>query len=163
MQINDTFISESGSDLKHHSDAIHARHFASNHFDDNLDRLCEIINKLMQSKGVFHITIHFASSQIACWTFDNPYSYQIYNAEEVFADNFMKLFSTLDSKLHTCIDKNQVMPILKSLTKLRKEKEGSELKNASIHMMNGHIGLTFACDDTRYINFKDFQPNIISS
>ena len=128
----------------------------SNHFDDRMDQLIEIAEQLILTKGVFHLAIHFSSSQLICWTLDNPYSFQVYTAEEVFADHFMRLFAPLDSKLHTCIDKQHVRPILRSMKWLRTRKDGSELRNASLHMMNGYIGLSFACDDTRYINFKDF-------
>ena len=129
---------------------------ASDHFDDNLDRLLVIANNLMLNKGVFHLSIHFSSSELVCWTFDNPYSYQVYTAEEVFSANFMRQFLPIKSIIHTCINKNKIAPILQSLKTLRNGKNESELRNASIHLINGYIGLTFACDDTRYINFKDF-------
>ena len=128
--------------------------FEDQHFDSNLDKLMEIVHELIMKKGVFHINIHFSSSQLVCWTLDNPFSFQIYTADEVFSSGFMRLFSPLESKLHTCIGKDQVRAILESLKWLRGKREGSELRNASIHMINGYIGLGFSCDDTRYINFK---------
>ena len=131
--------------------------FKDHHFDSNLDRLMEIAHELIMKKGVFHINIHFASSQLVCWTLDNPFSFQIYTADEIFSSGFMRLFAPLESKLHTCIGKDQVKAILQSLKWLRGKREGSELRNASIHMINGYIGLGFSCDDTRYINFKHFD------
>lgn len=128
----------------------------SQHFDDRLDELFEIAEKLIISKGVFHITLHFSSSQLTCLTYDNPYSYQVYHAEEVFSDHFMRLFAPLSSKLHTCIDRELVKPILGRLKTLRLKGDAGELRNASIHMINGFISLSFACDDTRYINYRDF-------
>ncbi len=130
---------------------------ASNHFDDRLDELIDIARKLILNKGVFHLSIHFASSQLICWTFDNPYSYQIYHAEEIFSDDFMRHFVSLESKLHTCIKKDQVLPVLKTLKILREQSNNSELRNASINIMNGYIGLAFSCDDTRYIKLEDFH------
>lgn len=131
--------------------------FEDHHFDSNLDKLMEIAHELIMRKGVFHINIHFSSSQLVCWTFDNPYSFQIYTADEVFSAGFMRLFAPLESRLHTCIGKDQVKAILQSLKWLRSKRDGSELRNASIHMINGYIGLGFSCDDTRYINFKHFN------
>lgn len=125
------------------------------HFDHHLDQLMAIAHQLMLTKGVFHLQIHFAASQLICWTYDNPYNYQIYQAEQVFDKNFPQLFSALDSNLYTAIKKPQILPILQSLKFLRERAEGSELQNASLHIMNGLVGLTFACDDTRYINFKE--------
>ena len=129
----------------------------SNHFDDRLDELLDIAEQLISSKGVFHLTLHFSSSQLKCLTYDNPYSYQVYTADEIFSERFMRLFAPLSSKLHTCIDRSQIRPILETLRNLRLSKEVSELRNASIHMINGYISLSFACDDTRYINHKDFM------
>ncbi|MDH5484285.1 MAG: hypothetical protein OEY43_03525 [Gammaproteobacteria bacterium] len=125
------------------------------HFDEQLDRLIDIAHQLILNKGVFHLQIHFAASQLTCWTFDNPYNYQVYQAEAVFDDNFQLLFSTLESNLYSTINKTQVLPVLKALKFLRERPEGSELRNASLHIMNGLVGLSFACDDTRYINFKE--------
>lgn len=125
------------------------------HFDDRLDELMAICHCLITSKGVFHINIHFSSSQLACWTYDNPYTFQIYNVEDIFAPHFMGLFAPLDSKLHTCIQREDIAPLLETLKNLRASRMGSELRSASIHMMNGYIGLTFACDDTRYIPFRE--------
>ena len=126
------------------------------HFDESLDRIMEICNELILRKGVFNLSIHFSSSQLVCWTFDNPYSYQVYTAEEVFSGNFMRLSPPLDSNLYTCIARHQVNPVLQSIKFLRSKKSGSELRNASVNMMNGYIALSFACDDTRYINFHNF-------
>lgn len=128
---------------------------ASIHFDDRMEKILNIAEQLLLSKGVFHLTLHFSSSQLSCCTFDNPYSFQLYTADEVFSDNFMRHFAPLESKLRTSIEHNQVRPILNALKWLRSKKHGSELRNASLHMINGYIGLSFACDDTRYINFRE--------
>ena len=140
-----------------------SRHYPSSHFDDHLDELMDICEQLIQHNGVFHLTIHFSSSQLVCWTFDNPYTFQVYNADEVFSENFLRLFAPLDSKLHTCIARNQVKPLLQSLKGLRQKTAGSELRNASIHMMNGFIALSYACDDTRYINFKNLTGPLMQN
>jgi len=126
------------------------------HFDDDMDRLMEICSQLIQRYGVFHLSIHFSSSQLVCWTYDNPYSFQVYTAEEVFSQQFLRLFAPLDSNLHTCISRDQVDNVLQAFRSLRQQREGSELRNAAVHMINGYIALSFACDDTRYINFKNF-------
>ncbi|MFW2373868.1 MAG: hypothetical protein ACN4GM_12160 [Gammaproteobacteria bacterium] len=130
-------------------------HNSSSHFDDRMDELLNIAETLVLSKGVFHLTLHFSSSQIKCCTFDNPYSFQLYTADEVFSEDFMRHFAPLESKLSTRIERNQVRPILNALKWLRSKKHGSELRNASLHMINGYIGLSFAYDDTRYINFRE--------
>jgi len=156
MQISRPLFEKSNIESDRYAQHNHTAQHASDHFDDNIDRLLVIAKDLMLNKGVFHISIHFSSSELVCWTFDNPYSYQVYTAEEVFSTNFMNLFLPVKSNIHTCINKNKILPILDSLKILRDRQNGSELRNASIHMINGYIGLTFACDDTRYINFKDF-------
>ena len=132
-------------------------HYVSNHFDDRLDDLMDIAKQLMNRKGVYHLGIHFSSSQLVCWTSDNPYNYQVFTAEAVFADDFADQFASSKSQMHTQININEVESILESLKCLRENKGAGELLNASIHMVNGMIGLTFACDDTRYINYKDYM------
>lgn len=142
-----------------HSDD-HPAHFTSAHgcchFDNRLDTLMNICAQLILRHGVFHISIHFSSSQLVCWTYDNPYSFQVYSAEEVFSEQFLRLFAPLDSHLHTCIPRDKVDSILQSLKSLRLKQTDNELRNAGIHMINGYITLAFACDDTRYISFRNF-------
>jgi len=130
-------------------------HALSSHFDDRMGELLNIAEALVLGKGVFHLSLHFSSSQLTCCTFDNPYSFQLYTADEVFSDDFMRNFAPLESKLRSRIEHNHVRPILNALKWLRTKKQGSELRNASMHMINGYIGLGFACDDTRYINFRE--------
>lgn len=130
--------------------------YVSNHFDDRLDELMEIVKQLMNCKGVYHLGIHFSSSQLVCLTYDNPYSYQVYTAEAVFADDFADQFVSCESQMYTLININEVESILEALKSLRECKVGSELRNASVHAVNGMLGLTFACDDTRYIDYKNF-------
>jgi len=142
---------------------VSKRTYLSNHFDDRLDDLMVIAKQLLLEKGVFHIVVHFASSQLVCWTLDNPYSFRVYTAEEVFADEYLNLFLPMKSKIQSCVDKSRVIPILESLKGLRENSGGSELRNASIHLLNGYVGLTFACDDTRYINHEDFvMPSVLN-
>ncbi|MCW8957072.1 MAG: hypothetical protein OQL09_09325 [Gammaproteobacteria bacterium] len=153
MQINQLESAEHASTAN--AQSHNGTRAASIHFDDRMDKLLNIAEKLILSKGVFHLTLHFSSSQLSCCTFDNPYSFQLYTADEVFSDNFMRHFAPLESKLRTSIERNQVRPILNALKWLRSKQHGSELRNASLHMINGYIGLSFACDDTRYINFRE--------
>jgi len=156
MQINHA---EVGQYVPNVSNAVKHSELAglSNHFDDRLNDLTVIAKQLLLEKGVFHLAVHFSSSQLVCWALDNPYSFRVFTLEEVFADGFLSLFSPINTKAHSCIDKDRVLPILETLKRLRENSGGSELRNASIHMLNGYIGLTFACDDTRYINYKDFE------
>jgi hypothetical protein len=132
------------------------RTYLFNHFDGRLDDLVVIVKQLLLNKGVFYIAVYFSSSQLVCWALDNPYSFRMHAAEEVFADEFLSLFSPMTTKIHSCINKNRVMSILEFLKGLRENAGGSELRNASIHMLNAHVGLTFTCDDTRFINYKNF-------
>ena len=130
------------------------------HFDDRLDEVLNIVEELLLRKGFFHLVVHFSSSQISCCTFDNLYSFQLFTAEEVFSNVFMQHFVSTGSRIQTSIRRNQVRPLLDALKYLRNRKQNSELRNASLHLANGLIGLSFACDDTRYINFKDLLRNI---
>lgn len=129
----------------------------SYHFDDRMDEVLSIVEELILKRGVFHLVLHFSSSQITCSTFDNPYSFQLYTAEDVFSNVFMRQFVPGSSKIDTRIRHNQVRQILDTLKHLRNRKHGSELRNASLHIVKGCIGLGFACDDTRYIHFEELK------
>jgi hypothetical protein len=48
-------------------------------------------------KGVFHIKIHYSSSQLTCWFMRDPFCYEKFLREEVLDDGFLDRFPDADN------------------------------------------------------------------
>ncbi len=125
-------------------------------FDSRMDEMLTIVEELLCKRGVFHIRIHFSSNQLTCWTYENPYSYEVYVGDEIFDPSFMDNFTVSKSSLPPKITVDSIKPILEEFRGLRFLDETIYLRNASINRINGMISLSFSCDGTHYIDHEDF-------
>ncbi|MDJ0739545.1 MAG: hypothetical protein QNJ91_07495 [Gammaproteobacteria bacterium] len=126
-------------------------------FDEHLDRVLDTMQVLLTSKGVFHVKVHFSSSQLTCWLYDDPYNYRVYVREQALAPGFLDGMPTLDFEGHPpCIAPARIRPILDEFRRLRLTDRQIYLRNASINRINGMIGMTFSCDGSHYIDCEDF-------
>jgi hypothetical protein len=132
-------------------------------FDEHLDRVHQIVAELIHRKGVFHAKIHYSSSQLSCWFCDDAYRYRVYVREEVLADDFLNHFLDLSIEhLKPLLHADDLPVILKEFRRLRTTDESIYLRNASINMVNGMIGMTFSCDGTHYIDHRTFLQRLES-
>ena len=126
-------------------------------FDENLDHVHAIVHDLLTRKGAFHVKIHYSSSQLTCWFSDDAYRYRVYVREEVLAPGFIGQFSDRSLQhLKPVIDAHEVTSILNEFKRLRTTDETIYMRNGSINLINGMIGMTFSCDGAHYIDHKTF-------
>lgn len=126
-------------------------------FDSRLDRLHEIVQLLLTRKGAFHVKIHYSSSQLTCWFSDDAYRYRVYVREEVLAPGFIDQFRDVSLEhLLPVIETKDTRAILDEFRRLRTTDDTIYLRNGSINLINGMIGMTFSCDGAHYIDHKTF-------
>lgn len=126
-------------------------------FDQQIDRIHAVVLALLTRKGAFHVKIHYSSSQLTCWFCDDAYRYRVFVREEVLEDNFLDHFRDLTVEhLKPLLHADRVEPILNEFRRLRLTDETIYLRNASINLVNGMIGMTFSCDGAHYIDHKTF-------
>lgn len=126
-------------------------------FDTELERVHEIVHRLLTTKGAFHVKVHYSSSQLTCWFADDAYRYRVYVREEVLAPDFLDQFRdcSLDH-LQPVIDAEYNHAILHEFRRLRTTDQTIYLRNASINRINGMISMNFSCDGAHYIDHKTF-------
>ena len=126
-------------------------------FDERVDTLIETVEQLLTMRGVFHAKIHFSSSQLTCWLYNDPYRYRVYVGEEIFEPDFTGKFDQAVPLERPAIGAEQIRPILETFRRLRLADETLYLRNASVNLINGLIGMSFSCDGTHYIPFGEFH------
>lgn len=132
-------------------------------FDGSIDRVHRIVTRLLIRKGVFHIKIHYSSSQITCWFARDPFCYEKFVREEVLADAFLDRFPDMDHAGRvTVLDTRDIERILAEFRRLRLADENVYLRNAAINLINGMINMSFSCDGTHYIDHRTFLAKLDS-
>jgi len=126
-------------------------------FDNEIDRIHEIVYALLTHKGAFHVKVHYSSSQLTCWFADDAFRYRVYVKEEVLQPGFIDQFRncTIDH-LQPVIDCMEMHAILKEFKRLRTTDQTIYMRNGSINRINGQMGMTFSCDGAHYIDHKTF-------
>ncbi len=126
-------------------------------FDQQIDRVHAVMLALLTRKGVFHVKVHYSSSQLTCWFCDDAYRYRVYVREEVLDDGFLDHFRDLSVEhLKPLLHAEDISPMLDEFRRLRLSDETVYLRNASVNLVNGMIGMTFSCDGAHYIDYKAF-------
>lgn len=126
-------------------------------FDDQVDRIHEIVYALLTRKGAFHVKVHYSSSQLTCWFAEDAFRYRVYVKEEVLEPGFLDQFRDCGiDHLQPVIHSESTLSILDELKRLRTTDQTIYLRNGSINRINGLIGMTFSCDGAHYIDHNTF-------
>jgi len=130
-------------------------------FDRAIDRIHDIVSSLMTQKGVFHVKIHYSSSQLTCWFSSDPFVFQKFVREEIIEPNFLDNFSSSDyAGRESLLNENEIARILAEFKRIRLSDETVYLRSGAINLINGMINMSFSCDGTHYIDYKSFFENL---
>lgn len=126
-------------------------------FDDSIDQMHKIVVALLTRKGVFHMKIHYSSSQLTCWFSRDPFCYEKFVRETVLEPDFLDHFPDSDYAGRTpLLDEHQIRRLLDEFKRLRLTDQTVYLRNAAVNLINGMINMSFSCDGTHYIDYKTF-------
>lgn len=126
-------------------------------FDESIDQLHLLVQELVANRGVFHIKIHYSSSQLTSWFSRDPFCYEKFVREEVLAPGFVDRFPDSDYAGRTpLLSAGEIERLLGEFKRLRLTDETIYLRNAAVNLVNGMINMTFSCDGTHYIDYKTF-------
>ena len=126
-------------------------------FDKHIDRVHAIIQSLLIDKGAFHVKVHYSSNQLTCWFCDDAYRYRVYVRDEVLDPGFLDQFRDMTlNHLQPVLDTRRTGDVLAEFRRLRTTDKTIYMRNGSINLVNGMIGMTFSCDGAHYIDHKTF-------
>lgn len=125
-------------------------------FDRRMDEALDVVEQLLTHHGAFHVKVHFSSTQLSCWFYDEPYNYHVFVGEMIFAENFLTPWPHAVYAKKPLIPANGVRPILEEFKRLRLTDKRIYLRHASINRINGLIGMTFSCDGSHYVKYRQF-------
>jgi len=124
--------------------------------DLNMDTACAILEELLTDRGMFQTVVHFSSSRATIWLMEDPFRYRILDHEALSDPDVCLLYPTCPYPDDALIPRSAVHAILGNMRILRTADETLYLRAASINIFNGMISLTFSCDGTHYMSWKEF-------
>jgi hypothetical protein len=126
-------------------------------FDRQVERVLNIVERLFIERGVFHVIIHFSSNQLTCWFLNDPFRYKVFVGSTVLDDGFVDSFPLISPWIGASVNGTELSVILQEFKRLRLRDEHLYLRNGSLNIINGMVGLSFSCDGTHYIVADEFQ------
>lgn len=130
--------------------------------DRHMDAICAVLEELMTERGMFQGVIHFSSSQATIWLIGDPYRYRILDHEALSDPDICLLYPRQPYPDDALIPRNRIGAILMRMRQLRCADETLYLRLASINLFNGMISLTFSCDGTHYMSWREFLDKDLS-
>jgi hypothetical protein len=130
--------------------------------DRNMDPAMAILEELFTERGMFQAVIHFSSSRATTWFMDDPYRYRILDHEALADPDICLLYPPHAYPADALIPKERIASLLQGMRQLRVADETLYLRSASINIFNGMLSLTFSCDGSHYMSWKEFLDKDMS-
>jgi len=125
-------------------------------FDRNIAQSLAILEELITERGLFQVVIHFSSSRATGWFLDDPYRYRILDHEALCDADVCLLYPRMPWPAEAEMHVDAVPKILALMRELRLADAHIYLRSSSINIFNGLISLTFSCDGSHYLSWREF-------
>lgn len=124
--------------------------------DRCLNEVMDIITDMMQYHGIFHTKIHFSSSRASFWSITDPYTYHINTVDELINPDRCLAYPRQPLSDRAQVSHNDIAQVLNLFKELRNADETIYLRSSSFNIVNGIVGLTFSCDGSHYVPYREF-------
>ncbi len=124
--------------------------------DRCLDEVIDIITDMMQHHGIFHTKIHFSSSRASFWSMEDPYTYHINTVDELTNPDRCLAYPRQPLSERAQVSHDDIAQVLNLFKQLRNADETVYLRSSSFNIINGIVGLTFSCDGSHYVPYREF-------
>lgn len=130
--------------------------------DHHIDEVLHVVETLFLEHGAFHTILHFSSSRIVLWLYDDPYNYRLHSVEELLDPELWLAYPSRPYPRQAKVNEDQLRLVFEYFKVLRDADENIYLRSASLNVMNGVVGLTFSCDGSHYMQAQDFLNKELS-
>lgn len=124
--------------------------------DEKLSDVLSTIDELIVERGVFHSKIHFSSSRATLWLYDDPYRYRVHVLDEIIDPSICLAYPSRAYPREAIIPASKVSAVLQKFELLRLADETVYLRDGSLNVINGMVGIHFSCDGQHYMPYEEF-------
>lgn len=127
-----------------------------NAMDAGLPSAVLILGDLIMRRGMFQAVIHFSGSRATGWFMSDPHRYVLLDSKALTDPHRVLAFPLAEYPKDAEMPKDKVLEVINRMALLRMSDETIYLRSASVNIFNGLVSLTFSCDGTHYVPYKDF-------
>ena len=124
--------------------------------DRHMDTVISVVEELMLNHGVYHVILHFSSSQAIIWVMDDPYRYRLLDMDALINPDSCMAYPNRPYPVDALVPAQQIRAVLDNMRALRFMDEMFYLRSGTLNIFNGIVGLTFSCDGSHYIPYDEF-------
>ena len=125
-------------------------------FDRHIARVLAVVQILVTRPVLFQVAADFSTNQLTCWSYRDPFRYQVYVGQTVLDPHFVDRFSAVSPAPPPAIPNSAVPSVLTEWRRLRFKDKHVYLRNASINVASGLVSLNFSCGGTHYLPYPQF-------
>ena len=137
-------------------DNLFSQQRVNSRFDVAIDCAFDVLADLIEFQGIYHTILHFSSSRAIFWHQEDPYSYWVHDVDEITNTGSCIYYPRRKYHKRACVKPEQVREVFKLFKGLRLQDETVYLRQASLNVINGMVGLTFSCDGSHYMQATEF-------
>ena len=124
--------------------------------DACLDTVIRVMEELIVCHGVYHIILHFASSQAVVWVVDDPFRYRVLAVNEFTNPDICLAYPRCPYPDDALIPSARVREILEDMKRLRSTRGRFCLRTGTVNIFNGMVSLSFSSDSSHYVPYEKF-------
>ena len=124
--------------------------------DREIGTVISVLEELITFRGVYHVKIHFSSSQTVVWQIDDPYRYRILGVNDLLDPDSCLAYPSHPYPEQATIQSRDVRLVLERMEALRRSDNPIYLRSCSLNIFNGMVGTSFSSDGSYYIPYEDF-------
>ena len=124
--------------------------------DRHMDTVISVVEELMLNHGVYHVILHFSSSQAIIWVMDDPYRYRLLDMDALIDPDSCMAYPNRPYPVDALVPAQGIRSVLDNMRALRFMDEMFYLRSGTLNIFNGIVGLTFSCDGSHYIPYDEF-------
>ena len=125
-------------------------------FDRHVSRVLAVVQVLVTRPALFQADVDFSTNQLTCWSYRDPFRYQVHVGQAVLDPRFVERFPAVSPAPLPTIPDSAVPSILAEWRRLRFKDKHVYLRSGSINVASGLVSLHFSCGGRHYLPYADF-------
>ncbi len=124
--------------------------------DAHLDTVIRVMEELVLVHGVYHIMLHFSSSQAVIWVVDDPFRYRLLAMNELTNPGICLAYPKCPYPEGALVPAERVREVLDNMRTLRSTEGRFYLRTGTVNIFNGMVSLNFSSDSSHYVPYEEF-------
>lgn len=129
---------------------------AETEFDRHIARVLAVVQVLVTRPALFQVAVDFSTNQLTCWSYRDPFRYQVHVGQAVLDPSFVDRFPAVSPAPPPTVPATAVPSVLAEWRRLRFKDKHVYLRSASLNVASGLVSLHFSCGGAQYLPYPEF-------